>query len=82
MSGTKRTQWSPQSPEDYLGFLQQRNEQIVIHPRGGKDREEEEEKMADFSEEDMLRKAMLDVERTNKRVMLMRKRVKRLLIRT
>ena len=42
-----------------------------------KQREEEIEKMADFSEEDMLRKAMLDVERTNKRVMLMRKKVER-----
>jgi hypothetical protein len=31
--------------------------------------------MADFSDEDMFRKAMLDIEKTNKRVALMRKKV-------
>jgi hypothetical protein len=38
-------------------------------------REQEEQKMAAFSDEDLLLKAFTDVERTNKRVMLMRKKV-------
>lgn len=36
--------------------------------------------MAGFSEEDILKKALVDVERTNKRVMLMRKKVKFMMI--
>lgn len=37
--------------------------------------------MADYSAEDMLKKAMLDIEKTNKRVQLMRKKVFFVLVR-
>lgn len=37
--------------------------------------------MAGFSDEDILKKAVIDIERTNKRVMLMRKKVNNILFR-
>lgn len=37
--------------------------------------------MAGFSDEDILKKAVIDIERTNKRVMLMRKKVNKILFR-
>ncbi len=37
--------------------------------------------MAGFSDEDILKKAVIDIERTNKRVMLMRKKVRKILFR-
>lgn len=44
-----------------------------------KKREQEEQNMASFSDEDLLVKAFADLEKTNKRVMLMRKKnVKRM----